>query len=103
MRIFLETTNRRLLAATNILAILTVGPCAILVPKPLQAQEAEQQPAKLAPAVLDQTVARVALYPDPLLAQVMAASTFSEQIPAATQWAAQHKTLKGDALAQAMD
>jgi hypothetical protein len=103
MRIFLETTNRRLLAATNILAILTVGPCAVLIPQPLRAQEAEQQPAKLDPAALDETVARVALYPDPLLAQVLAASTFSEQIPAASQWAAQNKNLKGDALTQAMD
>jgi hypothetical protein len=53
--------------------------------------------------VLDLLVGRVALYPDPLLAQVMAAATFSEQIPAAAQWAAQHKYLKGDALVQAME
>ena len=37
------------------------------------------------------------------MAQVLAAATFSEQIPDATKWAAQHKNLKGDALAQAMD
>jgi hypothetical protein len=53
--------------------------------------------------VLDLLVGRVALYPDPLLAQVMAAATFSEQIPAAAQWSAQHKYLKGDALVQAME
>src|SRR6476646_6712093 len=103
MRIFLDLVNRRLLIATNILALLTVGPCAVLVPQRLVAQEAEQQPAKLDPAALDDTVARVALYPDPLLAQVLAAATFSEQIPDATKWATQHKNLKGDALAQAMD
>jgi hypothetical protein len=103
MRIFLDTLNRRLLIATNILAILTVGPCAILNPRPLAAQETEAQPAKLDPAALDNVVARIALYPDPLLAQVMAAATFAEQLSAANQWAAQHKNLKGDALAQAMD
>jgi hypothetical protein len=104
MRIFLDTVNRRLLIATNILAILTVGPCAVLSPPPLAAQQqAEAQPAKLDPAALDDVVARVALYPDPLLAQVMAAATFAEQISAAAQWAAQHKNLKGDALTQAMD
>jgi hypothetical protein len=103
MRIFLDTVNRRLLAAISILTLLAVGPCAVLVPPPLAAQQSEPQPAKLAPAVLEGLVARVALYPDPLLAQVMAAATFTEQIPAATQWAAQHKNLKGDALAQAMD
>jgi hypothetical protein len=103
MSIFLDFVNRRLLVATNILAILTFGPCAVLAPRPLAAQAAEPQPAKLDAATLEGVVARVALYPDPLLAQVLAAATFAEQIPAATQWAAQHKTLKGDALAQAMD
>jgi len=103
MRIFLDTVIRRLLVAANLLAILTVGPCAILVPQPVAAQQAEPQPAKLDPAALDDVVARIALYPDPLLAQVMAAATFAEQIPAATQWASQHKNLKGDALTQAMD
>ena len=104
MRIFIDTVNRRLLVAANILAILTVGPCAVVVPQKLAAQQqAEQQPPKLDPAALDEIVARVALYPDPLLAQVLAAATFSEQLPDATKWAAEHKTLKGDALAQAMD
>jgi len=103
MRIFLDTIIRRLLVATNILVMLTVGPCAILAPQPLAAQQAEPQPAKLSPAELDNVVARIALYPDPLLAQVMAAATFAEQIPAAAQWATQHQSLKGDALAQAMD
>lgn len=103
MRIFLDRVNQGLLVATNVLAMLAAGPGATLFPQRLAAQQAEQQPAKLTPAELDNTVARVALYPDPLLAQVMAAATFSEQIPAATQWAAQHKNLKGDALTQAMD
>ena len=101
MRIFLDTVNRRLLAVTNILAILAIGPCAILAPRQLAAQEAEAQPAKLDPATLDNVVARIALYPDPLLAQVMAAASFAEQLSAATQWAVQHKNLKGDALSQA--
>jgi len=103
MRIFFDTVVRRFLIAINILVMLTIGPCAILAPRPLAAQQDEPQPAKLSPAELDNVVARIALYPDPLLAQVMAAATFAEQIPAANQWAAQHKSLKGDALAQAMD
>ena len=103
MRMFLDSVNQRLLVFINILLMMTVGPYAVLAPQKLAAQGAEQQPARLAPATLDNVVARVALYPDPLLAQVMAAATFTEQIPAATQWANQHATLKGDALAQAMD
>jgi hypothetical protein len=47
-------------------------------------------------------VARVALYPDPLLAQVLAAASFSDQIPDAYKWAQDHQSLKGDPLVQAM-
>jgi hypothetical protein len=103
MRIFLYTEIRRLLGTVNILAMLAAGPCAALIPQQLSAQGAQVQPAKLSPTALDDVVARVALYPDPLLAQVMAAASFVEQISAATQWADQHSNLKGDALAQAME
>jgi hypothetical protein len=60
------------------------------------------QPAALSPPQLDQLVARIALYPDPLLANVLTASTYWTEIPAAAAWADQHSYLKGDALAQAM-
>jgi hypothetical protein len=60
------------------------------------------QPVALTPPQLDQLVARIALYPDPLLAQTLAASTYWSVIPEAAAWADQHSYLKGDALAQAM-
>jgi len=60
------------------------------------------QPAALSPPQLDQLVARIALYPDPLLANVLSASTYWTEIPEAAAWADQHSYLKGDALAQAM-
>jgi hypothetical protein len=47
-------------------------------------------------------VSRIALYPDPLLAQVMAAATYSDQIPDAARWADQHHYLTGPALAAAI-
>ena len=47
-------------------------------------------------------MARIALYPDPLLAQILTASTFWEQVPEAATWANQHSSLKGDALANAI-
>jgi hypothetical protein len=102
MRTLLDTHQPTAPDAINILTILTFGPCAILAPWLLVAQ-AEPQPAKLDPAALDDLVARVALYPDPLLSQVMASATFAEPISAPNQWAAQHKTMKGDALVQAME
>jgi len=59
-------------------------------------------PALLPPQQLDQLVGRIALYPDPLLAQVMTASTFYNQIPDAANWSNQHSNLTGDQLAQAI-
>jgi hypothetical protein len=44
-------------------------------------------------------VSRIALYPDPLVAQILAAATYPEQIPDAATWADQHQRLNGQALA----
>jgi hypothetical protein len=55
------------------------------------------------PEQLEQLVAPIALYPDSLVAQILAASTFPEQVVEADQWVQLHPDLKGDALAQAVD
>ena len=64
--------------------------------------QASAQPLPLSPPQLDQLVARIALYPDPLLAQVLTASTYWVQIPEAASWATRHSYLTGDALAAAI-
>lgn len=51
---------------------------------------------------LEQVVSRIALYPDPLLAHVLTASTYWDEIPEAAQWANEHSYLKGSALADAI-
>ena len=61
-----------------------------------------QGPPTYSPEQLDKMVSRIALYPDPLLAQVLAAATFPDQIPDAAKWADQHHYLTGDALAKAI-
>ena len=75
-------------------------------PPPAYNQEAEQPQAAPPPPLpanqLDQLVARIALYPDPLLAHVLTASTFPDQVPEAANWADQHSDLKGEALANAI-
>jgi Protein of unknown function (DUF3300) len=60
------------------------------------------QPPLMSPQQLDQLVQAIALYPDGLLAQVLTASTFYNQIPDAAAWANQHSYLQGPALAQAI-
>ena len=52
---------------------------------------------------LDSLVAPIALYPDALVAQVLAAAGFPEQIAFADYWMSQNKSLTGTALAQAVD
>ena len=52
---------------------------------------------------LDQLVAPIALYPDALVAQVLAAATFPEQIVEADRWIQENPDLKADALAKAID
>jgi hypothetical protein len=52
---------------------------------------------------LQQLVAPIALYPDSLVAQILAASTFPEQVVEADRWVQAHPDLKGDDLGQAVD
>jgi Protein of unknown function (DUF3300) len=55
------------------------------------------------PEQLQQLVAPIALYPDSLIAQVLAASTFPEQVVEADRWVQSHPDLHGDDLGQAVD
>ncbi|MFY9911383.1 MAG: DUF3300 domain-containing protein [Candidatus Sulfotelmatobacter sp.] len=60
-------------------------------------------PAPLSADQLDSLVAPIALYPDALVAQVLAASTNPDQVAYADDWLAQNRNLTGQALAQAVD
>jgi len=59
--------------------------------------------AQQTPAQLQQLVAPIALYPDALVAQVLAAATYSDQIVEADRWLQQHIDLKGEQLGQEVD
>src|SRR2546426_503832 len=55
------------------------------------------------PEQLDQLVAPIALYPDALVAQILAAATYPTEVVEADRWMQQNPGLQGDALAQAVD
>ncbi len=59
--------------------------------------------AQQTPEQLQQLVAPIALYPDSLVAQILAAATFPEQVVEADRWVQAHPDLKGDALGKAVD
>jgi len=63
---------------------------------------AQAPPPLIPPGQLDRLVDRIALYPDPLLAQTLAAATYPDMIPDAARWADQHHYLTGAALANAI-
>src|SRR6187549_355844 len=51
---------------------------------------------------LDQMLAPIALYPDPLLSQVLMASTYPLEVVQAANWAKQNPKVSGKALEEAM-
>ncbi len=81
-----------------VLIVLSLALIVAGTPAPLAAQA----PQSYTPQELDKLVSRIALYPDPLLAQVLAAATFPDQIPDAAKWADEHHYLRGDDLARAI-
>src|SRR5215470_16573513 len=78
---------------------------------PLAAQAQAQPAPAAAPATapllkaeeLDALLAPIALYPDPLLSQVLIASTYPLEVVQADRWATENKNLKGDELKAAVD
>jgi hypothetical protein len=69
---------------------------------PQQAPPGQQQ-QKFSEAQLDQLVSPIALYPDPLLSQVLIASTYPLDLVEAKRWLDQNKSLKGKELKAAVD
>src|SRR5437660_11732004 len=55
------------------------------------------------PEQLEQLVAPIALYPDALVAQILAASTYPTEIVEADRWMQGHSKLKGEELAKEVD
>src|SRR5215204_2037272 len=66
-----------------------------------QPAAAPTQPLLKAPE-LDQLVAPIALHPDPLLSEMLIASTYPLEVVQADRWAKANKNLKGDALTGAL-
>ena len=104
----MKSQSRNLLHREIVLAgvaLLSLGSAAAL------AQQAESQvmttatteeSPKIPTDQLDSLVAPIALYPDPLLAQTLAASTYPLEVIQLQQWMDRNKNLKDKALADAV-
>src|SRR5262252_11228086 len=82
--------------------ILIIFVCALSLPIGVPMVSA-QQPELIPNEKLDSLVAPVALYPDPLLAQTLAASTYPLEVIQLQQWMANNSYLKDQALADALE
>ena len=70
-------------------------------PPPAAGQEAPY--SQQTPEQLQRLVAPIALYPDSLVAQILAASTFPDEVVEADRWVQAHPDLKGEALGKAVN
>jgi hypothetical protein len=97
-----------LLVSSSVVLGSLQGGCASEAAQPETQPPALAEPLPAAPPQqstqeLDQLVAPIALYPDALVAQILAAATYPTQIVEADRWLQQNADLKGDALAKAVD
>jgi hypothetical protein len=90
---------------------LSMSLCAILLVQGVTAQtDSQSTSTTTAPTVaplttdqLDSLVAPIALYPDALVAQVLAASCYADEVAFADDWLGQNQNVQGAALTQAVD
>lgn len=92
-------TTLRVLTA----AFLFLIPHAALAQSPQAAEPAAGSQQLLSAGELDALVSPIALYPDPLLAEVLMASTYPLEVVEAERWVNDNKSLKGDQLKAAVD
>ncbi|MCC6393129.1 MAG: DUF3300 domain-containing protein [Bryobacterales bacterium] len=101
-RLSSKTVLRWGAAAIGVLLVVLISGFAqdAAAPEPQPADT--QQPApSLSANQLDNLVAPIALYPDPLLSQVLSASTYPLEVVEAQQWLRQNGNLKGSQLMEA--
>lgn len=104
MAIFVRSLQSQLTAIVCSVLLIPGAP-SITALTDLAAQQSgapDEQAPKIPNDQLDSLVAPIALYPDPLLAQVLAASTYPLEIMQLQQWLTKHKDLKDKALQDAV-
>jgi hypothetical protein len=94
--------GQSLVAILCVLALAPGDPAIYAQPTTLQNAPADQQAPAIPADQLDSLVAPIALYPDPLLTQVLVASTYPLELIQLQQWLQKNPGLKGDALTNAV-
>jgi hypothetical protein len=98
---FTDRVARRWLSLTVAALLVVSGGSILPAQTPDQPAAPPPEAQLLPPAQLDNLVSPIALYPDPLLGQVLAASTYPLEVVQAQQWLQQNGNLHGDQLMNA--
>jgi hypothetical protein len=98
-------TFAKQLASTvlSFLLVVATTPLEIRAQQSAPAGSPSEQPAPLSAEELQKITAPIALYPDSLVAQILGAATFPDQVGFASNWLHQNNSLTGKALLQAVD
>jgi hypothetical protein len=91
------------LLSTTLSALLLIGTTPFEVGAQTGQPGYSGQGAPLSAQDLQQLVAPIALYPDSLVAQILGAATFPDQVAAAASWLKQYSSVTGPLLMQAVD
>src|SRR6266403_1870139 len=100
---FLNQLFRILLAMACVASLASTASMAQSAPVPQLAPQDAGEAPKIPDDQLNSLVAPIALYPDPLLAQTLAASTYPLEVIQLQQWMANNKHLKDEALVDAVE
>jgi len=97
--------QKSLSISLSLLLVLATMPLRATAQEPASTEPSDYsgQGAPLSAEELQQLVAPIALYPDALVAQVLGAATFPDEIADAASWLQQHSSLTGKNLVKAVD
>jgi len=105
--IFNDRSKELLAILLSTVLVVATMPGGVVVAQESQAAPAPSsytgQGAPMSEQELNNLVSPIALYPDALVAQILAASTFPDQVAVADNWLQQNKSLTGSALMQAVN
>ena len=94
--------SKKQLAPRLLASLLSIAVMAPMAPTYVFAQPASQSNAPLSQQQLSALVAPIALYPDPLVSQILMASTYPLEVSEAANWQKQNSRLTGPALDNAL-
>jgi hypothetical protein len=94
--------SKNIIASRLLVSLLSTAVVTPMTTSYVCAQSANQSSAKLSQQQLSALVAPIALYPDPLVSQILMASTYPLEVAEAANWQKQNSNLSGSALDSAL-